>query len=605
MTFLDLVPEQSQEQKKSPSVDFFAVIQTYKGLSLTRHYEDSTTNAVHANATNAKEKRVLDANLTSSNHWVGMSDVDRSVSTDRVRDCSSVWVERFDTIGGAMMVAGRFGSIHGSGICLKRWYLLCLKPYLCIKKQGNKIIIKDKGVTGLCRADIVEDYVNQFIIVNWQYSWGKGVVNPTQDHLVLLMLGDVLRIDLSSDGVVMWPRLVTNRILGERLRSNNFVADFPSNAEASSLLDISSLGQPSLSENSILINQLKHNFQNYKVFISTWNVGGIAPQDDLDIADWLDTPNNMCDIYVFGFQEIVPLRASYVLGSENSKISMKWNSLIREALNKKIRIPEGFRCVISKQMVGILISVWVRSDLRPYVRHPRASSVGCGIMGYLGNKGSVSVRFQLHETSFCFVCSHLASGGREGDEKHRNSDVAEIFSRTSFPRGASFDLPRKILDHEISLPEATTRLLVDRKEWNALLDNDQLRMELMSGQVFEGWHEGLVRFAPTYKYCLNSNVYFGCVEGRKGRKWRAPAWCDRIIWYGEGLQQRLYTRGESNLSDHRPVKAIFTAQVQVPSTFKRLQKFFLSERFDQRTTSFDQMSSSDKSRCRGRSSFKL
>lgn len=60
----------------------------------------------------------------------------------------------------------------------------------------------------------------------------------------------------------------------------------------------------------------------------------------------------------------------------------------------------------------------------------------------------MSVRFVLHETSFCFVCSHLASGGKEGDEKHRNSNVAEIFSRTSFPRGSLLDLPRKILNHE-------------------------------------------------------------------------------------------------------------------------------------------------------------
>jgi hypothetical protein len=52
----------------------------------------------------------------------------------------------------------------------------------------------------------------------------------------------------------------------------------------------------------------------------------------------------------------------------------------------------------------------------------------------------------------------------------------------------------------------------------------KLRMELMSGQVFEGWREGLIKFAPTYKYCLNSNVYFGCVEGQKGGKRRAPAW---------------------------------------------------------------------------------
>lgn len=60
----------------------------------------------------------------------------------------------------------------------------------------------------------------------------------------------------------------------------------------------------------------------------------------------------------------------------------------------------------------------------------------------------MAVRFFLHETSFCFVCSHLASGGKERDEVHRNSDVAEILSRTIFPRGPSFDLPRKILDHE-------------------------------------------------------------------------------------------------------------------------------------------------------------
>ncbi|KAJ9152996.1 hypothetical protein P3X46_026491 [Hevea brasiliensis] len=442
----------------------------------------------------------------------------------------------------------------------------------------------------------------------------------------------------------MWPRLVANKILRKRLGSNNFVADFPSNKEVN-LLEIPNLVRPSLSADRIYDHQ--KDTHNYKVFVSTWNVGGIAPSEDLDMADWLDTPK-ICDIYVLGFQEIVPLRASNVLGYENSKISMKWNSLIRQALNKKIQccsgddndlliniekrknllppikdertiessnIPQDFRCVVSKQMVGVLISVWVRSDLRPYIRHPSVSCVGCGIMGCLGNKGSVSVRFRLHETSFCFVCSHLASGGKEGDEKHRNSDVAEILSRTSFPRGPSLDLPRKILDHDrvillgdlnyrISLPEETTRLLVNRKEWNALLENDQLRMELMTGQAFEGWHEGIIKFAPTYKYCPNSNVYFGCLEGKKSEKCRAPAWCDRIIWYGEGLKQHLYGRGEAKLSDHRPVKAIFSAEVEVLQTLKGLQNFFLSERFDQITNKFD-MPSSLKFLCNGRLSLRI
>ncbi|KAF8389666.1 hypothetical protein HHK36_024185 [Tetracentron sinense] len=263
---------------------------------------------------------------------------------------------------------------------------------------------------------------------------------------------------------VMWPRLVANKILKKRLGSSNFVADFPNTTET--MLETPSLHQESRSLNT-LFNDQKATHK-YKVFVSTWNIGGIAPPEDLNMEDWLDTRANSCDIYVLGFQEVVPLSAGNVLGSESSRISMKWNSLIRAALNKKISTPDlqkvypvedpntierssapqNFRCIISKQMVGILVSVWIRNDLRQYIRYPSVSCVGCGIMGCLGNKGSVSVRFCLHETSFCFVCSHLASGGKEGDERHRNADASEILSRTCFPRGPSLDLPRKILDHE-------------------------------------------------------------------------------------------------------------------------------------------------------------
>ncbi|KAE8705420.1 Type I inositol 1,4,5-trisphosphate 5-phosphatase CVP2 [Hibiscus syriacus] len=422
----------------------------------------------------------------------------------------------------------------------------------------------------------------------------------------------------------MWPRLVANKILRKRLGSNNFVADFPRYKE------IPTLDRPCLSPNSSIFVHHK-DIHNYRIFVSTWNVGGVAPPEDLDMEELLDTGNTSCEIYVLGFQEIVPLSTFSVLGSENNKISTKWNSLIRRALNKKkIRqhsneeeeqsnhekssnnniTGQDFQCIISKQMVGILITVWVRSYLCPYIRSPSVSCIGCGIMGCLGNKGSVSVRFRLHETSFCFVCCHLASGGRRGDENLRNSNVSEIFSRTSFPRGPSLDLPIKILDHDrviflgdlnyrISLPESTVRLLVDSRDWNSLLENDQLRMELMNGE-FKGWHEGLIAFAPTYKYRPNSDIYHGCFhQSKKGEKKRSPAWCDRIMLYGTGLKQHVYTRGEENFSDHRPVKAIFTAEVGVLHSLKQFQSVFLSERFDRITSKTDDFI------CKGRSSIQI
>ena len=97
------------------------------------------------------------------------------------------------------------------------------------------------------------------------------------------------------------------------------------------------------------------------------------------------------------FQEMVPLNARTVLGPKQRRAAMKWNLLIGDALNNR-RHGDGvaamhdqgqggvFRCLVSKQMVGIFVSVWTRSSLRRHVRHPGVSSVGAGVLGRLGNK---------------------------------------------------------------------------------------------------------------------------------------------------------------------------------------------------------------------------
>lgn len=58
----------------------------------------------------------------------------------------------------------------------------------------------------------------------------------------------------------------------------------------------------------------------------------------------------------------------------------------------------------------------------------------------------------VYNTSFCFVCSHLASGEKEGDELKRNADVAEILKSTQFPKICKGPNPRtapeRIIDHE-------------------------------------------------------------------------------------------------------------------------------------------------------------
>ena len=71
---------------------------------------------------------------------------------------------------------------------------------------------------------------------------------------------------------------------------------------------------------------------NLRMLVGTWNVGGKSPNEGLNLKDWLKSPS-AADIYVIGFQEIVPLNAGNVLGLEDSGPASKWLTLIREALN--------------------------------------------------------------------------------------------------------------------------------------------------------------------------------------------------------------------------------------------------------------------------------
>ncbi|GAA0140342.1 phosphatase [Lithospermum erythrorhizon] len=122
----------------------------------------------------------------------------------------------------------------------------------------------------------------------------------------------------------------------------------------------------------------------------------------------------------------------------------------------------------------------------------------------------------LYQTRLCFVCSHLSSGQKEGAQERRNCDMLEILRRTHFSSALDNDQPLTIPCHE---------KLVASKKWDELLNCDQLCEELRRGHVFNGWKEGIINFASTYKYEFNSDRYAG-ENAKEGEKKRSPAWCD-------------------------------------------------------------------------------
>ena len=188
-----------------------------------------------------------------------------------------------------------------------------------------------------------------------------------------------------------------------------------------------------------------------------------------------------------------------------------------------------FSLLVSHQLVGVSISLFIRADYIDSVREVKIASKKTGMGGMAGNKGSVAVRLNVHNTSMCFVASHFAAG--QNNPQERDRDMAFALKELQMSGG------RDILAHDIVFwsGDFNYRVELDREEalslirenkYEELRAHDQLRQRMKQGLVFEGFVEPVINFAPTYKYDIGTNVY------DTSDKSRTPSWTDRILYRG-------------------------------------------------------------------------
>lgn len=124
--------------------------------------------------------------------------------------------------------------------------------------------------------------------------------------------------------------------------------------------------------------------------------------------------------------------------------------------------------------------------------------------------------------------------------------------------------------------------------YSPVLALDQLGQQRRLGRVFQGFHEADVTFKPTYKYDPGTDnwdsrfgvnllksiivillyIYNQCAY-YNSEKGRAPAWCDRVLWKGDAITSIDYrSHPELRISDHKPVSAIFDAQVKLINSIR-------------------------------------
>ncbi|RZR98582.1 hypothetical protein BHM03_00027963 [Ensete ventricosum] len=326
-----------------------------------------------------------------------------------------------------------------------------------------------------------------------------------------------------------------------------------------------------------------------------------------------------------GKQEVVPLNAGNVLGTEDNAPARKWVALIRRSIdglpgngssssshhipspvpNPIMELDDDFEGATTSRHQHLLH----RRSFQSLSRSLRIDGDVLAPQPRLDRRHSVCERVIFANRPSDYDPSYRWDGSDGDDDDNISEDysssMAAYYSPMSYGHAASSSMEeRDRPGHPRYLSKCATgkrcwkrtryslRASCDHEEHtlvaHSTLSLKQLRMERRCGRVFQGWNEGRIYFPPTYKYSNNSDRYAGDDMNLKEKR-RTPAWylsykikqfsecvdpiceadqivlpirCDRILWYGRGLNQLSYVRGESRFSDHRPVSSIFTAEVE-------------------------------------------
>ena len=330
--------------------------------------------------------------------------------------------------------------------------------------------------------------------------------------------------------------------------------------------------------NTILRLQSQINYENIKqeknhifkkrnkldLLIITWNVAAISSQKDYNLYD-LFSKNNLYeknkfpDLIIIGLQEIVELEVGNIIINSNSSSIEFWRNKFKNEI-KNVFTNQKYNIIKELNLVGIYMIIFSKENLNISVENQII--IKTGILGALGNKGSVILLLKCYESLICLCCSHFNSGQSNNNERLKilknilNSEIENKKKDVIKFKNIEMWFIFGDLNFRIDSEYETVISNINEGKISNLLKNDQF-LSNKNANTFSLINEGNIEFNPTYKYKKESNDYY-----YKNNKIRIPSWCDRIFYKKYNEENMIILKQYNciqtiNYSDHKPVFGVF------------------------------------------------
>lgn len=341
------------------------------------------------------------------------------------------------------------------------------------------------------------------------------------------------------------------------------------------------------------------------VSITTFNVACKKPLQSIkELVQHKDkVTDKPTDVIAFAFQEVdMSFTAAF---KEETGAGETWMNACYEAVGGN-NLPTSkssslYFALPSKQLMGLLVCVFVRRPLMPFVKEFQLASFATGMLSAVGNKGAVGVRLVIHRSSICILSVHLAAG--QNAVLRRNASVEAILNGMDFNaiRRAEYEqlqrnekslvpvlaLPPILLreqdivlvagdlNYRLNLTYKESLSLVLSKRYGELLLHDQLIQEMKNLHTpWWGFEDLTPIFPPTYRFDIGTNTY------DTSEKQRIPGYTDRFCLYLKEPALRKHCSVDSmeaimemKISDHKPIVAVLRVPVrkEIPSEREKVE----------------------------------